>query len=33
MRAFAAKYAAALGKEESARLVQTMAGIADKLDG
>ena len=32
MKDFANKYAAALGKEESARLVQTMAQVADKLE-
>jgi len=33
MQEFAGKYAAILGKAESSKLVQTMAGFADKLDG
>ena len=33
MQEFAGKYAGILGKEESSKLVQTMARFADKFDG
>ncbi|MBD0277932.1 MAG: hypothetical protein ICV81_08210, partial [Flavisolibacter sp.] len=32
MQEFSAKYMSLLGKEESAKLVQTMSAIADRLD-